>query len=377
MDERHLILLDAAVPALVGAVVLVGETLPGGGTDRPATIALGLGAAAVLALRRRWPGWTLLVSGGLVVVLFHLDRSAASVAVLAPAVALYTVARRRGRRQQIAAAVLAVAAVVTADLLHPGPTVGQTLAHVMLVAVPLLAAEVMRTHQTNLRLLLEQLQLSEQAREQEAERRAEQERMRIARDLHDVVAHTLTEINVTAAAAAERAVDGEARAALEQIERSSHAAIGELRGILGVLREPEPVDAPRTPTPGIDDLAELVERAKSAGLDVRLDVDGDPPQRISDASSVAAYRIAQESLTNVRRHAPGAHAVVALRYEPVAVVLSIANGAGNGGTPPATDPGVGIIGMRERASAASGRLTADPDADGFRVVAELPYGPVR
>src|SRR5205823_5829489 len=168
-----------------------------------------------------------------VAVLFHVDSSAASVAVLAPAVALYSVALRRGRLEQVAAGVLAIAAIIAADVAHPGrPTVGQTIAHLLLVAVPLLAAEVIRTHQANMRLLVERLQLAEQAREQEAERRAEQERMRIARDLHDVVAHTLTEINVTAAAAAEGAAAGDARAALERIEDRSHSAIGELRGIL-------------------------------------------------------------------------------------------------------------------------------------------------
>src|SRR5262249_9979778 len=230
MQEPHLILVDAAVPALVAAVIVVGEILSGGASARPAPVALGVCAGLVLVGRRRWPGCTLLASGALVAVLFHVDRSAASVAVLAPAVALYSVALRRGRLQQLAAGVLALAAVITADVLHPGrPTVGQTLAHVLLIAVPLLAAEVIRTHQANLRLLVERLELAEQAREQEAERRAAQERMRIARELHDVVAHTLTEINVTAAAAAERGAAGESRDALEQIERRSHGAIAELR----------------------------------------------------------------------------------------------------------------------------------------------------
>src|SRR5262249_31283097 len=194
---------DGAVAAWVGAVMVVGESLHGGASARRLPIALGIIAAAVLVGRRRWPGWTLLVAGALVAVLFHVDRSAASVAVLAPAVALYSVALRRGRLQQLAGGVLAITAVIAAQVIHSGrPTVGQTIAHVLLVAVPLLAAEVIRTHQANVRLLEERLELAEQAREQEAERRAEQERMRIARDLHDVVAHTLTEINVTAPAPA-------------------------------------------------------------------------------------------------------------------------------------------------------------------------------
>jgi signal transduction histidine kinase len=252
MRERHLIVVDITVLALVAAVILVVEGVHGGPSVRPAPIVLGLGAALVLVARRRWPGCTLLVSSALVVVLFHVDRSAAAVAVLAPAVALYSVALRRGRLQQVAAGLFAIAAVIAADLIHPGgPTLGQTVAHVLLVAVPLLAAEVIRTHQANMRLLVEGLELAEQAREQEAQRRAEQERMRIARELHDVVAHTLTEINVTAAAAAERIGPGETRTALEQIERTSHGTIGELRGILGVLRGPDSAEPPHVPAPGL------------------------------------------------------------------------------------------------------------------------------
>ena len=383
MLERHLVLVDTAVPALVAAVIVVGESLHGGASARPAPIALGICAALVLVGRRRWPGWTLLASGALVVVLFHVDRSAASVAVLAPAVALYSVALRRGRAQQLAAGVLAIAAVVAADIVHPGrPTVSQTLAHVLLVAVPLLAAEVIRTHQANLRLLVERIELAEQAREQEAERRAEQERMRIARELHDVVAHTLTEINVTAAAAAERGAPGASREAreqieaLEQIERSSHGAIAELRGILGVLRGPDSAEPPRAPAPGLDDICELVARARSAGLEVSLDVHGSAPARVSDATSLAAYRIVQESLTNVRRHAPGAPARVTLRFDPTQLTLTVDNAPGGAATEPAS-PGVGIAGMRERASVAGGRLDAGPHASGFRVRADLPYEPSR
>lgn len=373
MRNRLLVIIDAVVPALVAAVVLVGLTLQGGAVERPAPVVLGLGAAGVLAARRRWPGWTLLASGALVVVLFRVDRTAASVAVLAPAVALYSVALRRGRVHQAAAGTVAIAAVVTVELLHPSePTLGRTLAHALLVAVPLLAAEVIRTHQANVRLLLERHDLDRRVREQEAERRAEQERMRIARELHDVVAHTLTEINVTAAAAAERSAAGDARTALEQIECTSHGAIAELRGILGVLRGPDTRPL-RAPAPGVGDIGELVDRVRTGGLDVCLDVAGTPPDRISDATSLATYRIAQESLTNVRRHAFDASASVSLRFTATDLTLTVENGPGRvvGAEPAAS--GVGITGMRERASAVGGRLVAGRCGDGFRVRAELPY----
>jgi signal transduction histidine kinase len=379
MHERHLLIVDAAVVAVVGAVIVVGETLHGGASSRPSHLAWGVAAAVVLAARRRWPGWTLAASGALVTVLFHLDRTAASVAVLAPAVALYSFALQRGRLRQVAAAIVAIVAVIVADIAHPGrPTLGQTLGHVLLVAVPLLAAEVIRTHRANMRLHHEQLELNEQARKQDAEQRAERERMRIARELHDIVAHTLTEINVTAAAAAEQAIESGERRALEQIERSSHDAIGELRAILGVLRGPEQGSAPHAPTPGIDDIPDLVTRARNAGLDVHLDVEGAAPERISDATSLAAYRIVQESLTNIRRHASGAEASVAVRYGTSGVTLTVNNGpcAGVGNGHANGEPGVGITGMRERVFAVGGRLSAGPQRSGFRVHAALPYEPI-
>lgn len=377
MHDRHLSAMDAAVPAVVAVVIGVGAGVHGGGSTRPFSIALGVGAAAALAGRRRWPAWTLAASGGLVAVLFHVDAGAGTVAVLAPAVALYSLALRRGRAQQIAAAIVAVGAVVVADLAHTGrPTLGQTLGHALLVAIPLLAAEAMRAHRANLSLAVERLELAERAREHDAQRRVEQERVRIARDVHDVVAHTLTEINVQAAAAAERAEPGEARDALERIEDASHAAVSELRAILGVLRGADATAAPRAPSPGVTDIAEMVETARAGGLDVGLDVVGLPPTRISDLTSLAAYRIVQESLTNARRHAPGTRVTVALRYDTDNVSLAVSNDL-TGPKGRAAAAGVGIVGMRERAEAIGGRFDVGPVADAFRVEAELPYQPPR
>lgn len=383
-QQRHLAAIDTAVATLVAAVVVVTDIVRGDSGARPVAIPLGLAAAAVLVLRRRYPGWVLAASGGLVLVLYHVDRSAASIAVLAPAVALYSVALRRGRLEQLAGGVAAVGAVIVADVTHPGsPTIGQTIGHALLVAVPLLAAEVIRTHQANLRLLVERLELAEQARERAAEQRAGEERMRIARELHDVVAHTLTAINVQAGAAAERLDPGEARDALERIEATSHAAIGELRTIVGVLRGPETADAPRAPTPGLPDIADLVARAHDQGLDVALQMAGSPPASVSEPTSLAAYRIVQESLTNVRRHAPGAAVTVRLRFDPAGVAITVDNGrcgsppAAGAGSAESANGGVGIIGMRERATAVGGQLDAAPTDGGFRVRAELPYAPVR
>jgi signal transduction histidine kinase len=180
-------------------------------------------------------------------------------------------------------------------------------------------------------------------------------------------------INVQAATAAElldRNPD-HARTALDTIEDASRNAIDELRAVLGILREPG-TNAPTAPAPGVDDVSELVSATREGGVDVELEIDGQRPERLAEAVSLAAYRIVQESLTNARRHAAGAPVRVRLSYEPGALAVSVRSAAGlsangNGST------GVGIAGMAERAAAVGGTLSAEPVADGFRVAAELPY----
>jgi signal transduction histidine kinase len=361
---------------MVGAVITLGGVLHAGGVVPPAALAVGLGAAASLVGRRRAPGWTLTVSGGLALVQFHIDSAAAATTVVAPGVALYSLALTRGRREQLMAAVAAVAAVIIAETLHAGgPTLLQTLGHVLLIAIPLLAAETHRTRHAYVSLLRERLELSERTREHEAERRAAQERMRIARDLHDIVAHTLTTINVQAATAADL-LDrdpGHARAALETIEDASRDAIGELRAILGILRDDEAGKAPLAPAPGVDAVSELVEKTREAGQDVQLHVTGERPERLPDTVSLAAFRIVQESITNARRHAAGAAVRISLSFQPDRLAVAVENGVGTPSNGNGSTPGVGIVGMTERASAVGGTLRAGPLPTGFRVDAELPY----
>jgi signal transduction histidine kinase len=365
-------LLDALVPLLAAAVIVVGGVVHSG-DGHPLELVVGAAAGASLAGRRHAPGFTLAVSGALALLLLHLQPTAGATAVIAPAVALYSLALRRGTRERALAAVGAVVAIVAADALHGGaPTVLQTLGHVLLVAIPLLIADVHRTRHANFDLLHERLALAERTREQEAERRAEQERLRIARDLHDVMAHTLTTINVQAATAAQL-LDrnpAHARSALETIEEASRDAIGELRAILGVLREG--TDAPFAPAPGVDQLPDLVARAREDGVDINLDLEGERPERLPDAVSLAAFRIAQESLTNARRHAAGAEVRIALAFEPETLRLVVENGAATAASVNGTSPGVGIMGMRERAATVGGTFEARPVGTGFRVEARLP-----
>ncbi len=376
-DLEHSI--DVAVPLLVGGIVALGVSIHADSDSRLVALALGLAACAALFLRRRAPGITLVLSGGLVLTLFAIDHKSGAVAVIAPATALFSLALARGRVHMTIAVVASVAAVVVADTFfaghHAHQITLQTAAHVALVAVPLLAAEALRNRRSYVRLLLERLEQSERTREEEAERRAEQERLRIARDLHDVVAHTLTTINVQAGVAAHLLGrdPSHAEASLTTIQDASHDALEELRAILGVLREPGGTIAPLQPAPGLDELEQLIEQARGDGVEVALEREGVLPERVPEAVQLAAFRIVQESLTNARRHAPGASVHVGLSFEPERLLVEIANGRGSSVAGDVDGRGVGILGMRERATALGGLLETEESDDGFRVLANLPY----
>ncbi|MGW5004621.1 sensor histidine kinase [Streptomyces sp. BPPL-273] len=211
-------------------------------------------------------------------------------------------------------------------------------------------------------------------RAEAAKRRADEERLRIARELHDVLAHSISVINVQAGVglALLDSDPEQARAALTTIKDQSKEALGEVRQVLDTLRTPG--DAPRTPAPGLDRLPELVEQAASAGLTV--EVEGKPP-RLSPGTDLAAFRIVQEALTNVVRHSGSRHARVLLARDGRTLRLRVdddgpATGADAGGG------GNGLAGMRERAAALGGTIEAGPRADGgFRVLAALPIDVAR
>ncbi|CAL9325642.1 sensor histidine kinase [Streptomyces sp. SudanB52_2052] len=209
-------------------------------------------------------------------------------------------------------------------------------------------------------------------RAEAARRRADEERLRIARELHDVLAHSISVINVQAGVGlALLDTDPEqARTALTTIKDKSKEALGEVRQVLDTLRAPGA--APRAPAPGLDRLPELVEQAASAGLTV--DVEGEPP-RLAPGTDLAAFRIVQEALTNVVRHSGSRHARVHLAHDTGALRLRVdddgpATGKDAGGS------GNGLAGMRERAAALGGTIEAGPRPDGgFRVLAVLPLTP--
>ncbi len=199
------------------------------------------------------------------------------------------------------------------------------------------------------------------------------ERVRIARDLHDVVAHHVSVMGVQAGAA-RRVLDTDpelSRAALQTVEETARTAIGELRGLLGVLRaEDQPEAEPLSGTPGLDQLSDLVSTARSTGLQVEHGVYGDP-RPVPDGVALSAYRVVQEALTNVVRHAGAHKADVRVRYLDTTLEVEITDdGRGRGGRP---TTGFGLLGMRERVAVHGGELEAGPRrGTGFRVRASLP-----
>ena len=220
-------------------------------------------------------------------------------------------------------------------------------------------------------------QAAEQSRAEEARRRAGEERMRIARELHDVLAHNISLINVQAGVALHLMDEqpGQSRSALQAIKQASNDALGELRSVLDVLRQGDEAP-PRAPASGLAHLDSLVAGAGATGLEVRTRVEG-TPRPLPAGTDLAAYRIVQESLTNVTRHAGPAGATVRIAYGEKDLTVQV-DDDGNGLEPPlAADiplrPGRGLVGMRERVAALGGDLTAGPrPGGGFRVLARLP-----
>jgi signal transduction histidine kinase len=200
-----------------------------------------------------------------------------------------------------------------------------------------------------------------------AERARAEERNRIARELHDVIAHTLTVslLHVTSARLAVEHDPADAARALAEAERLGRESLDEVRLAVGMLHQQG--DGGRTaPLPGADELPALVERFRSAGADVALTIDGDPG-RLPATTGLALYRILQEALTNAVKHAPGSATAVRLGVDADAVELAVDSAA-----EPGTGTGVGVISMRERAESLGGRCQAGPGGQGWLVRATLP-----
>lgn len=368
---------DAVLVVLLFTVSLLPMHPPGGRPPEPltaGTVLLSLAGCGALVLRSRYP---LAVLGGVsaVAAASLLAQQTRGFFVLAVGVAAYTVATRTDRRIAVMVGVasalsLGACAVVALGVGWLDPAIVVLL---LWFGLAVAAGSAVRTRRAYIAVLEERAVRAEQTREQEARRRVAEERLRIARELHDVVAHHIAVMNVQAGVAGHlvRTQPDAAEQALEHVRVAARTALEELATLLGVLRRDDDPDAPVEPTPGLSRVGALI--AQFAAQPIRWTTVGQP-RTLPSAVDVAAYRILQESLTNACRHASGATVTVRLTYDAAGVCLEVCD---DGRTGPAVTAspgsGLGLIGMRERAESVGGTFSAArlPEG-GFRVRAELP-----
>jgi signal transduction histidine kinase len=394
-----------AIDALV-AIVLAGLTVPFlARVEHPVTHHLPLWAETLLAVastlplayRRHRPLTVMAVVGVALTV-----ATAFGVAFgpnPAIGLAVYTVATQLDRRRSLAALAAVEVALVTAVVVVEITTtvLGDLTLGPVIAAAGWFAGDSVRARRAYAAGLAEQAAQRRREEVERARRSVVEERVRIARDLHDVVAHSLSVIAVQAGMGRhvldtqpERAAE-----ALDAVETTSRGALGELRRVVGLLRQAEQPDPTLSPAPGLGDLPQLIDQVRAAGVPVELDVQGEP-SLLPQGMELSVYRIVQEALTNVVKHAGPARARVSISYGAGAMEVEIVDDgrgfeprltAGNGARPdrasspePSIDEGTGsdvvrhgIIGMRERVVLFGGSLAVGPGPEGgFRVAVQLP-----
>ncbi|HWN28307.1 MAG TPA: sensor histidine kinase [Actinomycetospora sp.] len=337
--------------------------------------ALAAAIAAMLGVRRRHP---VAVLAGLntVVVLWFLGPYPGRLVALVPLLGCYALAADRGWRWGLAGAALTAGVQILAIRVVLGDveTVGVVPIAVLLAATAGSAGAAVGYYRALLASTRAELARETSFRDERTRRLIAEERLRIARELHDVVGHSMATISVQAGVGLHvlEHRPGQAGEALAAIKRICDTGLTDVKAVLGALRTPS---GDVEQSSGLDRLPCLLETAEGAGLRVELDIDGDRPA-LPVPVDLAAYRILREALTNVIRHA-GAHTVwLAVKHQPPRLTLRVRD---DGTAPPASDGwGQGIDGMRERARALAGSLTAGPHPEGgFEVCAELPVPEVR
>ncbi|MDL4818713.1 sensor histidine kinase [Actinomadura opuntiae] len=360
-------LLGAACFAVLAAIALIATYALHRGTLAYYGWALLLVACGALAFRRSHPRTAALVTFAACAVYYPVSSPDGPI-IMTFVIALYTAAAEGHIATASALAAAAMAATLYGNdsdkINHLADAATFLLAgwFVAVIAIGGLA----RNRRAYLREAERRLAAAERSREEEARRRAIEERLRIARELHDALGHNISLIHVQATAALHvlPREPGRAEDALTAIKDASKDTLRELRATLGVLRQ---VDAPARP--GLARLDDLTGGIAASGLTVRTETEGAPRPLPPDADH-AAYRIVQEALTNVTRHSGASSAVVRVRYTGDAVTITVDDDGR--GTAPAAGDGSGIRGMRDRAEALGGTLEAGPRPTGFRVRATLP-----
>jgi signal transduction histidine kinase len=380
--------VDAGAAALVAVLVELNVVVGGGPGASPLntlTYVLGAVLAVPVLFRRKWPLGELIGCSVLLFLYYSLYRRNISPAPLLSlplydaAVAGYLVVAIA-----IPAFYMTVGLFVVGASTHPGlvALLAEFLPSIAVLFLAVMLGEVVRSRRALAGETADRLRLAGEEREAEAGRRVAEERLRIARELHDTVAHSMATITVQAGSALHvlgpgdqgGGLDGNLRSALIAIRETSKAALTEMRTTLGQLRNETPDESAELRAGGLDRLPALCEAVTAAGAPVTLTTEGQP-RPLPPAVSHAAYRILQESLTNVLRHAGAqARAGVCLSYEPRALAIRVTDDGDGPAPADGVQPsGHGLTGMAERAAAVGGCFSAAAGPDGgFEVVARLP-----
>jgi signal transduction histidine kinase len=369
MRSRLVLTWDVALAA-VGAVALITEgRLRSAGALSPAAYVLAIAASAPLLWRTRSPLAALVaVAAGAIVcaAAFSASWSASALVV----VQLYTVGLLGHRqRSMVVGALAALVAVVAIVLIDGSVELTGIGLRLLLVMMSLVLGDTVHSRRALRAAARERAQREAHQREEENRRRLADERVRIARELHDTLAHSLVAISVRASVAADLQESQDPIAALLDIKQVSATALRDLRTTLGVLREPDDA-APTAPASDLESLPGLIENARAAGLRADAEVAIDRTA-VPSAIGRAAFRIVQEALTNVLRHADASSALV--RVSAGSEILTIEVTDDGRTRTAATTPGHGLRGMAERAAAFGGHLDTGPrEEGGWRVSAQLP-----
>jgi signal transduction histidine kinase len=373
------IVLDAVLGMAVAAVALLVVASGGPEADgRPLTWADGVAAvtmAGLILVRRRWPLPVLTVSAVLAVLVVAWTAEAGGF-IATTVVAMYTVAGHTRRATAWLAGVLTALALYVAIVAWSGEGWFGPVGVVAWIGMATAIGDATRTRREYVAAIEERARRAEETRDEEARRRVAEERVRIARELHDVVAHHIAVINVHAGLAEHsvRTRPDQAEASLANVRQAAHTVLDELATILTVLRQTGDPEAPTDPVRGLSQLGELLDSMASAGLRVEHRQTG-VARPLPPVADWAAYRIVQEGLTNAYKHGAAGTTELRIEYLPDALGIDISNpvmpGAKHSGS-----TGHGLTGMRERATAIGGTFTAGPAPAGrFHVHAVLPTAP--
>ncbi|TDT98332.1 signal transduction histidine kinase [Streptomyces sp. 846.5] len=386
LQRDHARSLDAALVLLLFGLSFSGSTItyrggPSSVSWWPAMLLAGVSCAA-LPWRRSHPRAVIAVTTGCAVGVAALGYLL-TVLLLGPLmVALFALAFRTDRRTANTFALTTIGLlVVTAIAAGPAdePLVLKTIAPAAWLLLPTSLGTVARMRSEYLEAAQTRAEQAERTREEVARHRVAEERMRIARELHDVVAHHLALANAQAGTAAHvvRNRPDQAQQMLAELSATTSSALRELKAAVGLLRQASDQDAPLEPAPGLARLPDLVAVLSAAGLDVTVTVaDEGIPRPLSPGADLTAYRIVQEALTNVTKHAGTKEARVELAYSHEWLAITVTDQGGPAApepSAPAAGSGYGLIGMRERAHSVGGHLRTGPrPGGGFQVTAELP-----